>query len=137
MGFIDTVKLGKAPPPLKVAKPWSVEDQGRTGAKTQINAWVGKETGKDCDGNKWVPEMNDQGKPKRVTTICWTRGDGKFWMKIPYGTQTIAEGSIDHAKNEADAINEAKLAYKAIADGEFDQEITTAYKKMRSALVKK
>lgn len=136
MGFIDTVKLGKAPPPLKVAKPWSVEDQGRTGAKTQINAWVGKETGKDCDGNKWVPEMNDQGKPKRVTTICWTRGDGKFWMKIPYGTQTILEGEIN-AKNEAEAINQAKLAYKAIDDGEFDQLITTAYKKMRSALAKK
>ena len=135
MGFKDTVTVGKAPAPVKVSKPWEVEVEGRKGAQTQINTWVGTKTGKNCDGSEFKAELNDNGKPKRVTNICW-EAEGKWWMKLPYGTQTILEGSIQ-AKNEAEAINQAKLAYKAISDGEFDEEIKTAYQNMRSSLGKK
>jgi hypothetical protein len=120
----------KAPAPKKASKPWSVEDEGRTGAVTMIDKWVGSKTGKRCDGSKFVAELNDKGKPKNPQQVCFKDNDGNWYIKIPYGTKVIFEAGLK-AKNEADAINSAKEAYKNIADGLLDDRIKKAYNLMK------
>lgn len=129
MSILDMVKEGKTPTPKKVAKAWTIET-GRSGAQTQINTWVGTKTGKNCDGSGFTPELNDKGKPKRVTNICF-EVDGAWYIKIPYGTKTLLQGGIS-AKNQADAIDVAKQAYKDIGDGLLDDRIKKAYEESKA-----